>query len=83
MESPIQIFEKKARFHMSWSTAKEKDLIDNMGSFAQHNGDRRRYLERLIGYRKGMEQRKDWGNIDPLEIRNYVEYRIAAERLKS
>ncbi len=83
MEGQIQTFEKKARFHMSWSTAKEKDFIDNMGSFAKHNGDRRPYLERLIGYRKGMRDRKDWGQIDPKEIEAYVYYKIACERLKS
>ncbi len=67
---------------MSWSTKKEKDFIDNMGTFSKHNGNGRPYLQRLIGYRKGMEQRKDWGAIDPAEVKRYVEYKIACEQLR-
>jgi len=84
MESSIQIFEKKARFHMSWSTAKEKHHIDTMGNYAKHNGGpRKSYLELLIGYRKGMDQRQIWDGINPGEIRAYVDYKIACEQLKA
>jgi len=68
---------------MSWSTAKEKDFIDNMGSFAQHNGDRRPYLERLIGIERVWSKRQRLGNIDRWRSGNYVEYRIAADGSKA
>ena len=77
---------KQTLFHMTWSTLKEKDFIDKMGSFykggaVQREPDlRKRYHQLLIRYREGMKHRVNWGDIDPIAIKQYVEWRLARER---
>ncbi len=77
---------KKTLFHMTWSTLKEKDFIDNMGSFYKGGAiprepdPKKRYHQLLIGYLKGMKHRTHWGDIDPIAIKQYVEWRLARER---
>lgn len=77
---------KKTLFHMTWSTLKEKHFIDTMGSyyrgrpFRREPDRRKRYHQLLIGYRKGIKQRVNWGDIDPVAIGQYVEWRLARER---
>jgi hypothetical protein len=79
---------KKTLFHMTWSTLKEKDFIDKMGSFytggaiPRERDPKKRYHQLLIGYREGMKHRVNWGDIDPIAIKQYVEWRIARERLQ-
>ena len=76
---------KRTLFHMTWGTLKEKDFIDKMGSF--YKGDavqrepdpKKRYHKLLIGYREGMKRRVNWGDIDPIAIKQYVEWRLARE----
>lgn len=75
----------KTPFHLTWGTMKEKDFIDKMGSF--YKGDavhrepdpKKRYHQLLIRYRDGMKHRVNWGDIDPIAIRQYVEWRLARE----
>ena len=75
----------KTPFHLTWGTMKEKDFIDKMGSYYRGNAiqpepdPRKRYHRLLIGYRKGMRHRVNWGDIDPIAIRQYVEWRLARE----
>ena len=76
---------KKTLLHMTWSTLKEKDFIDKMGTF--YNGGavprepdpKKRYHKLLIGYREAMKHRVNWGDIDPIAIKQYVEWRLARE----
>ena len=76
----------KTPFHLTWGTMKEKDFIDKMGSYYRGNAVQRepdpkkRYHRLLVGYRKGMRHRVNWGDIDPIAIRQYVEWRLARER---
>ncbi len=80
---------EKTAFHLTWGTMKEKDFIDKMGSFykgdaVQHEPDPKiRYHKLLIGYREGIKRRVNWGDIDPIAIRQYVEWRLGRERLQS
>jgi hypothetical protein len=79
---------KKTLFHLTWGTMKEKEFIDTMGGyygggalFPRDPDARKRYLRLLIGYRKGMKDRVNWGDIDPIAIRQYVDWRIARESI--
>ena len=75
----------KTPFHLTWGTMKEKDFIDKMGSFynggaVQREPDpKKRYHQLLIRYREGMKRRVNWGDIDPIAIKQYVEWRLARE----
>ncbi len=79
---------EKTPFHLTWGTLKEKDFIDKLGSF--YKGDavqrepdpKKRYHQLLIRYREGMKHRVNWGDIDPIAIKQYVEWRLARECLK-
>jgi hypothetical protein len=76
---------KRTLFHMTWATLKEKNFIDRMGTFykgsaVQREPDpKKRYHKLLIGYREGMKHRVNWGDIDPIAIKQYVEWRLARE----
>ena len=75
----------KTPFHLTWGTMKEKDFIDKMGSFYKGGAvprepdPKKRYHKLLIGYREGMKHRVNWGDIDPIAIKQYVEWRLARE----
>ncbi len=75
----------KTPFHLTWGTLKEKDFIDKMGSFYTGNAIQRepdpkkRHYQLLIRYREGMKHRVNWGDIDPIAIKQYVEWRLARE----
>ncbi len=79
---------EKTAFHLTWGTMKEKDFIDKMGTFytgtaVQREPDpKKRYHKLLIGYREGIKRRVNWGDIDPIAIRQYVEWRLGRERLQ-
>ena len=76
---------KRTLFHMTWGTLKEKDFIDKMGSFYTGNAIQRepdpkkRYYQLLLRYREGMKHRVNWGDIDPIAIKQYVEWRLARQ----
>ena len=76
---------KRTLFHMTWGTLKEKDFIDKMGSFYKAGAAQRevnlkkRYHKLLIGYRQAIKHRVNWGDIDPIAIKQYVEWRLARE----
>ncbi len=80
---------KRTVFHMSWGTLKEKNFINTMGTYYRGNAIQReldpkeRYHKLLIGYREAMKHRANWGDIDPIAIKQYVEWRLARECLKS
>ena len=76
---------KKTLFHVTWGTMKEKQFIASMGSYYKGNAIQRdpdpkkRYHQLLIRYREGMKHRVNWGDIDPMAIRQYVEWRLSRE----
>ncbi len=78
----------KTPFHLTWGTLKEKDFIDKMGSFYKGNAIQREpdpkkhHYQLLIRYREGMKDRVNWGDIDPIAIKQYVEWRLARECLQ-
>ena len=84
MEASQILPERKARFHVNWTTAKEKNFIDNMGSYRPRDiRSHKPYLALLIGYLRGIQHRKQWGDgLDPMEILSYVELKITRERLR-
>jgi len=76
---PERISVRKARFHRNWSTMKEKDFIDHLGRGRFSGAVHTNRLQLLMGYRKGMLDRVEWGKVDPAEVRKYVERQIRDE----
>ena len=62
-----------------WGTVQELHFLDTVGRYGRD--DRENYepdpqIRRhrcLVGYLKSMENRKDWGSIDPVRVKNHVE----------
>jgi hypothetical protein len=56
-----------------------------MGSYYKGNAIQReldpkkRYHQLLIRYREAMKHRVNWGTIDPIAIKQYVEWRLTRE----
>ena len=76
---------QKTPFHLTWGTMKERHFIDTMGIYYKGTATQRephskkQYHQLLIRYREGMKHRVNWGDIDPIAIKQYVEWRLARE----
>ena len=67
--------------YYAWGNSQEKKYLDNIGT---HMVSKSKYtrLELLEGYRDSMKSRHNWGSIDPVEIKGYVDALISEEKKK-
>ena len=65
-----------------WKTGDEVRFIDRMGiygkGFTVENNTKERYWTLLQGYREGMDQRVNWGEINPDLVKEHVDKLVRA-----
>ena len=62
-----------------WLTYREKDVIENLGSFSLSKSTR---LELLFNYKKSLKYRVNWEEVIRLEVETYLEEQIRLESIQ-
>ena len=68
-----------ANLGTSWGTEQEKKYLNNIGTHMVHKSKFTR-LELLETYRNSMKSRSDWGSMNPVEIKGYIDALISLEK---
>ena len=58
---------------MKWNTDREVEFLRGLGGWSRYRHTEKEKMVLLKKYKASMVNRKEWGQIDPVKIRAYVD----------